>query len=198
MLYNFKDRPEDLWKRLKVNVELSKELGVHIFCFPMKYVPLDHRDRFYTGDGWNLKYLKAILAIINVTGGIVTCDGHTFFEKAFGATLDEYFEILSMPKDLITYRLHYERVGIKQLWKNAYDALSSDDKNELLEIVSNGVLSIKQALDSGCYSKSLAQILPFYLINYKKESVSAENPSTVICGLIPALGVNSFQEVFTH
>jgi len=174
MLYNFSDRPEDLWKRLKINVELSAELGVHIFCFPMKYVPLDHRDRFHVGKGWREKYLKAILAIINVTGGIVTCDGQSFFEKAFGATLDEFFEIMSMPKDLITYRFHYERIGITQLWKKEYSLLNIDEKNELIDIVSKDVKTIKSIINSGDFSSALAQILPFYLIQYKKEALEGK------------------------
>ncbi|MCF6318512.1 MAG: hypothetical protein L3J83_04400, partial [Proteobacteria bacterium] len=40
LLFNFKDKPEDLYKRMHINVGLSEELNIHIYSFPMKYIPL--------------------------------------------------------------------------------------------------------------------------------------------------------------
>ena len=40
LLYNFQDKPEDLYNRLKINADLCQELNVQIFSFPMKYIPL--------------------------------------------------------------------------------------------------------------------------------------------------------------
>ncbi|MDE0470693.1 MAG: hypothetical protein OXH57_02035, partial [Ekhidna sp.] len=40
LLFNFKDKPEDLYRRMKINMELSEELNIHIYSFPMKYIPL--------------------------------------------------------------------------------------------------------------------------------------------------------------
>ena len=37
VLYNFKDKPVELYKRLRLNVDLCEELGVSIYSFPMKY-----------------------------------------------------------------------------------------------------------------------------------------------------------------
>lgn len=44
ILYNCDDKPEELWERLKVNVDLAKELKVKIFSFPMKYAPINRTD----------------------------------------------------------------------------------------------------------------------------------------------------------
>lgn len=40
MLSNYTDTPDDLYLRLKVNVDLCDELNVSIYSFPMKYHPL--------------------------------------------------------------------------------------------------------------------------------------------------------------
>ena len=40
LLYNFVDKPLDLYQRLRINVELCDELNVNIYSFPMKYHPI--------------------------------------------------------------------------------------------------------------------------------------------------------------
>ena len=40
LLYNFEDKPEELYYRMKINIELCEELGVTIYSFPMKYHPI--------------------------------------------------------------------------------------------------------------------------------------------------------------
>lgn len=136
MLYNFNDRPEDLWSRIKINIDLAKELGIHMFSFPMKYVPVVDTDRKYIGKHWNRKYLQAIPAILLVTKGIVA-DGESFFNRAFGKDLDEYFKILTMPKDFITYRSFYENQGLTQQWEKHYKKLSESERKKLVELLSN-------------------------------------------------------------
>lgn len=93
----------DLYNRLKININLSRTLSVHIYSFPMKYEPIENKKRGYVGKNWNLYYLKSIKAILNVFKGVFGGDIN-FFEKAFGKDEQEFFEILSMPKELITYR----------------------------------------------------------------------------------------------
>ena len=46
ILYNFKDKPEELYWRLKLNVDLCEELGASIYSFPMKYHPIEDPDYF--------------------------------------------------------------------------------------------------------------------------------------------------------
>ena len=45
MLYNFHDSPEDLYKRLRINIELNQELSIRIWSFPMRYPPVTLKDR---------------------------------------------------------------------------------------------------------------------------------------------------------
>ena len=66
MLYNHNDKPEDLWQRLRINADLRDELGVNIYSFPMKYIPVFEIDREYLGKHWNKKYIRAIQAILLV------------------------------------------------------------------------------------------------------------------------------------
>lgn len=45
ILYNWDDTPNDLWLRLKINIELNKEYDLKIYSFPMKYIPVYSKDR---------------------------------------------------------------------------------------------------------------------------------------------------------
>lgn len=71
ILFNYKDKPEDLYERLRINIELNKELGIQIFSFPMKYSPISETDRTYIGINWCKKSVLAISAILQVTKGVV-------------------------------------------------------------------------------------------------------------------------------
>lgn len=136
ILYNFQDKPEDLYERLRINIELCKELDIEIFSFPMKYIPLfgeDAKHREFTGKHWNKKYIRAIQSILNVTKGIVAPshkkEKTSFFEEAFGKDLNEFFEILYMPETYIVYRhLFKYKLGYTIIWQEEYRNLSDDDK----------------------------------------------------------------------
>ena len=134
ILYNFHDTPEELYKRLRINNDLSKELDLHIYSFPMKYIPLDPTGRNFIGKHWNRKFIRAIQAIINVTKGIVAPATRSnnskgnFFEKAFGKDIKEFHEILYMPESYIVYRkLFEEYLGYTEIWKSDFNSLSDDE-----------------------------------------------------------------------
>lgn len=125
LLYNFKDYPEDLYKRLKINVDLCDELHISIYSFPMKFHPIRKTDemdedyshnRDYIGIHWNRKYIRAIQAILNSTKGKIG-KGTSFFHKAFGSNLDEYHKLLEMPETMIIYRFFFE-------WLSTDDAIA--------------------------------------------------------------------------
>jgi len=137
ILYNFNDTPDELYKRLEINVQLNKELGTKIFSFPMKYIPLfgeDAKGRDYIGKKWNRKYIRAIQSILNVTKGIVAPGGQ-FFEKAFGKNLDEFHEILHMPEDYIIYRYFFERNGFTQAWREIFYSLTPEEREKAFAII---------------------------------------------------------------
>lgn len=161
MLFNYKDKPEDLYERLKINIELNKELGIQIFSFPMKYSPIDRTDRSYIGVNWTKKQIRAISAILQVTKGVVAA-GSDFFYKAFGSTLEEYFELLAMPRELIMFRSYFEENGTTQQWSDLYRKLDAAQKDRLLQLTSNNVAELRNIP----WPEDLKEILPFYLIKY--------------------------------
>lgn len=163
ILFNYKDKPEDLYERLRLNIELNEKLGIQIFSFPMKYSPISETDRTYIGKNWCKKSLRAISAILQVTKGVVAA-GSSFFYKAFGNNLDEYFELLAMPRELIMFRSHFEENGTTQKWQTLYRKLSDEQKDRLMELVSLNVSELKKTP----WPADLKDILKFYLIKYSK------------------------------
>lgn len=119
LLYNYDDHPDDLYYRLRINVELCDRLDVSIYSFPMKYHPIRKTDdmsedfshnRDYIGKLWNRKYIRAVQAVLNSTKGKIG-KGTSFFMKAFGADIDEYHKLLEMPETMIIYRYFFEWLG---------------------------------------------------------------------------------------
>ncbi len=161
MLFNYKDKPEELYDRLRINIDLNKELGIQIFSFPMKYSPIDRTDREYIGVNWDKKSVRAISAILQVTKGVVAA-GSTFFYKAFGNNHEEFFELLAMPRDLIMFRSHFEENGITAKWQELYRQLTDEQKKCLMKLVSLNVSDLKKIE----WPNDLKEILDFYLIHY--------------------------------
>ena len=161
ILFNYKDEPKDLYERLKVNIELNEELGIQIFSFPMKYSPISETDRTYIGTNWCKKSVRAISAILQVTKGVVAA-GSSFFYKAFGNNLEEYYELLAMPRELIMFRSHFEENGTTAKWQALYRQLNDEQKDRLMKLVSLNVSELKNAP----WPSDLAEILEFYLLKY--------------------------------
>ena len=103
ILFNFDDTPDDFYKRLRINIELNEELGLSIFSFPMKYVPLDAKDRKHIGPSWTKTQLRGIQCILHATHGVVG-PRRPFFEAAFGKDVGEFNHIIEQPEEAIFYR----------------------------------------------------------------------------------------------
>lgn len=161
ILFNYKDKPEDLYERLRVNIKLNEELGIQIFSFPMKYSPINETDRTYIGANWCKKSIRAISAILLVTKGVVAA-GSSFFYKAFGNNLREYHEILAMPRELIMFRSHFEENGTTAEWQALYRQLTDEQKDRLMKLVSLNVSELRNTP----WPSDLADILEFYLLKY--------------------------------
>lgn len=101
LLYNFEDKPEELYYRLKLNVDLCEELGASIYSFPMKYHPINDKEFFmnrnYIGKHWNRKFIRAVQAVLNSTKGKIG-KGVTFFEEAFGSNVEEFLKFFGCQK----------------------------------------------------------------------------------------------------
>jgi hypothetical protein len=112
LLYNFRDHPDELYKRMRLNVDLCEKLEVRIYSFPMKYHPINDPDYFRNRDyigkpHWNRKFIRSIQAVLNSTHGKIG-RGKKFFEAAFGKNVDEFHKILWMPEALIIQRYKYD------------------------------------------------------------------------------------------
>jgi len=134
ILFNFEDTPEDLYERLKINIDLNEECGAKIFSFPMKYVPIKNRDRKFVGAHWTPKYLRGLQCILNATHGVVGPKRH-FFETAFGKNYAEFKQILLMPENYILERSRYTDKA--RNWSEMLSKLSPEAKTNALDIISN-------------------------------------------------------------
>ena len=167
LLYNFKDKPVDLYNRLKLNVDLSDELDIHIYSFPMKFIPLfgeEAKNRNYISEPlWNKKFIRAIQSISNVTKGIVP-PGRSFFEKAYGRSEQEYFELLYMPEVFIIYRKLFEDdLCITKKWRYAYNLIRQNKKLWLqvkIIIEENNFNNLERKTNN----KNILDFLQFYKI----------------------------------
>jgi hypothetical protein len=164
ILFNFRDSPEDFYRRLQINIELNEEFGEHkyktkIWSFPMKYVPLcgeASKNRKYIGQYWNRKYLRGIQCILLATHGVVG-PKRDFFEKAFGENVNGFKEILIMPEDYIIHRLQHEKDGSTQSWREEMNSLDNSKKKKIIRIVKiNSFKNTKQ------YTKDIARIIELY------------------------------------
>ena len=163
------DTPEDLYNRMKISMDFCDELNekygadgrIHIFSFPMKYIPLKDLDRTYIGTNWNGKYLRAVQRMLIPTQG-KGVSSRSFFEADFGKTVEEFVENLAMPEDLLGLRGHfverkdepknernarYERwvINHKRIdeWRKLYKSLSGEERKEFISVIGNNDFSIK-------------------------------------------------------
>ena len=170
LLYNFKDKPIDLYNRLKLNVDNCEELGVSIYSFPMKYHPVkgEHsHDRDFIGEHWNRKYIRAIQAILNATKGKVG-RGQSFFEEAFGKDENEFQELLMMPETFLLYRFFFRDLGYTQRWRDDMAKLSTEERKELYPIIFNNDFNNIEELTDNI---SLRKVLAYYK-NYRAEIIT--------------------------
>lgn len=171
ILYNFNDKPEDLYNRLEININLCREYNIDIFSFPMKYIPLfgeEAKHREYTGKHWNKKFIRAIQSILNVTKGIVAPatrnDRTSFFHKAFGNDLEEFYEILYMPETYIVFRSVFEtKLGYTDIWKAEYYKIKqSKEWEETKRIIEmNDFANLKEKTSNA----AILEFLRHYQIN---------------------------------
>ncbi len=135
ILYNYNDTPEDFYDRLKINTELNEKLGTKIFSFPMKYIPINNKDRKYVSKNWNSRYLRGIQCILNATHGVVS-PKKEFFEAAFGKNHVEFKKLLLMPDHYIIYREDHKNNGAKN-WNKLFHSLSEKEAHEFLNAIHN-------------------------------------------------------------
>ena len=181
LLYNFEDKPEELYHRLRLNVDLCEELDASIYSFPMKYHPINDKEFFknrdFIGKHWNRKFIRAIQAVLNSTKGKIG-RGVEFFEEAFGRNVDEFMRILWMPETFIIYRRIYDADLRKRLadryitvtehdcdlaneWWEKFQSLSPTKLEQAKNIIA---LNKFKDGDFECDDKTVLEVLKYYQI----------------------------------
>jgi hypothetical protein len=136
VLYNYKDTPEDFYKRLLTGVELNERLGTKIYGFPMKYIPVMETDRIkFIGKHWTWKMIRGVQCILNATRGLVT-PRKEFFEAAFGRSPAEFVKIINMPDRYILSRVKHQGNGASE-WGALYDSLDKSDMSVFLDSIAS-------------------------------------------------------------
>ena len=182
LLYNFEDKPEHLYYRLRMNVDLCEELGASIYSFPMKYHPINDKEYFknrnYIGKHWNRKFIRAVQAVLNSTKGKIG-KGVAFFEEAFGRDIDEFMKILWMPETFIIYRRIYdanlrERLADRYTTKTEYDCDLTNEWWEKFSALTPEKLEKAKAIialnkfkdgDYECQDEDILEVLSYYKIS---------------------------------
>ncbi|WP_250987958.1 radical SAM protein [Methanoculleus oceani] len=168
LLYNFEDTPDELYYRMKLNVDLCDDLGVNIFSFPMKYHPIDdpeyYDNREYIGKHWNRKFIRSVQAVLNATKGKIG-RGKSFFEEAFGKNIDEFYKILWMPEAFIIHRFKYKE-NLTADWWNLYKQLDEMQLIQLHEIVAKN--QFEEKIITG--DNAIDSVLKYYYIQRDRSS----------------------------
>ena len=143
MLYNFMDTPRDLYQRMRINIELNERLGVRIWSFPMRYLPVTMKDRSHVGRNWNRYYLRSFQIMLQATHGVVS-GSNEFFLRAFGSSEEEFERLLVLPHAFIFQRDFYEH-GEGRSVLDEYHALlrraTKAQRTELIALLSATLLA---------------------------------------------------------
>lgn len=107
MLYNFMDSPSDLYRRMRLNIELNERLNIRIWSFPMRYQPVYLKNRSHVGRRWNKYFLRSFQIMLQATHGVVS-GNPSFFSRAYGNSVSEFEQLLSYPHAFIFHRNFYE------------------------------------------------------------------------------------------
>ena len=163
LLYNYEDKPIELYERMKLNVELSNELGIQIYSFPMRYSPIYdsnqlHHGRDYIGTHWSKKFIRSIQVVLNATKGKVGTRLE-FFRAAFGNNEEEFNEILWMPESYILHRYYFRDIGLTNAWRALFKSLTKEEFNSIAPTLQLSDFSSSESL---AISPKLQTLLKHY------------------------------------
>ena len=180
MLYNFMDTPDDLYQRMIINIELNERLGVRIWSFPMRYLPVTMKDRSHVGKNWNRYFLRSFQIMLQATHGVVS-GSDEFFKRAFGGSYKEFERLLALPHAFIFQRDFYEN-GDGRPVLDEYLALqrrlSPAQQTELLALLSETLLqrprrdAFRSLVADRSVSTLIRQLVRFHAIDTKAAKVT--------------------------
>ena len=176
MLYNFMDTPQDLYERMKLNIELNEELGIRIWSFPMRYQPVTLKDRSHVGPRWNRYHLRSFQIMLQVTRGVVS-GNPAFFRRAYGQNRADFLRLLSYPHGMIFHREYFEKghgLQVKEEYETLRKRMSKNQEEELLGYLAEPISGEKaraeyyQRIAGSCGVNDLVrQVIAFHVLGTK-------------------------------
>ncbi len=164
------DTPQDLYERIKVNIELVNKANVRrkktgepmlqIYSFPMQYIPLNAKERNYLSDKWSPKEYQAVRRILHISKGVIY-QRDTFFKSVWGENVDEFNARLLLPKlyieECLSANISLASDGTKHKnvkkneqwiktwneWKRLYFDLNTSEKRMFIELISSNKYDIE-------------------------------------------------------
>ena len=180
MLYNFMDTPGDLYQRMNINIELNARLGVRIWSFPMRYLPVTMKDRSHVGKHWTRYYLRSFQIMLQATHGVVS-GSDEFFHRAFGNSFEEFERLLALPHAFIFQRDFFEH-GEGRPLLDEYQALlrrlAPAERTELIALLSDTLLASPRReaylalVSDKSVSASIRELARFHAIDTKAAKVT--------------------------
>jgi hypothetical protein len=120
-----------------VNIHLNEERGIRIWSFPMRYQPVQLKDRSHVGKNWNRYYLRSFQIMLQATRGVVS-GNPSFFRRAYGEDQEEFLHLLSLPHAFIFHRDYFE-YGVGKGQRDEYEALrqrlSESQEREFIQLL---------------------------------------------------------------
>ena len=184
MLYNFMDTPEDLYQRMRLNINLNERLGIRIWSFPMRYQPVTLKDRSHVGPRWTRYQLRSFQIMLQATKGIVS-GSPEFFARAYGNSVEEFLHLLSLPHGFIFNRSHYEIGGqgadLKSKYLNLRRAMTEAQQDELLHRLDGNTSAMRLPRESyrlivsrGDVDPMVREALAYHAIDTKDRLLASE------------------------
>ena len=180
MLYNFMDTPADLYIRMRLNINLNEELGIRIWSFPMRYQPVTLKDRSHVGKNWNSYYLRNFQLMLQATHGVVS-GNPSFFDHAYGESLECFLKLLGYPHGMIFHRNFYEfgqGASVREEYEALRSRMSSSQNMELLNYLCafKGSDKVREEqygklANSGNVDPLIREILLFHTIGIKGDLI---------------------------
>jgi hypothetical protein len=106
MLFNWKDSPQDFWKRIILAQEITDEVGRTIFLFPQRYEPLDSLKRNkFIGSKWTEDLVRGTTRLYTFMHGFLpVTTTHNIF-RWIGETEEEFMKNVLNFTQIPHYRL---------------------------------------------------------------------------------------------
>jgi hypothetical protein len=134
------DTPINFYYRIQLCNKLYREYKNNLYIYPMRYHPFNNSEyshnRNFIGKEWNLKYVEAIKACIDLIHGATSAKSAI---NVFGNTETEYKELLLMPKPFIRYPNSFKNK--KMEWSKKWNSLNDKQQQNAKEIIFKNVFN---------------------------------------------------------